>query len=76
MIKAGDLVYNLGTGDIEIITDIQPVHNRYQVKDKSGWRYGLSALQKLDNERIVELFRKLKEDKEMYANLFIEALSL
>lgn len=71
MIKAGDLVYNLASNEIEIITDIQPVHNRYQVKDMSGWQYGLDTLQKLDNERILQLFRKLKEEKEMYSKLFI-----
>lgn len=72
MIKVGDLVYNLCTGDIEIINDIQPIHNRYEIKGKSGWQYGLSSLQKLTNERIVELFNELKEDKEMYSKLFIE----
>lgn len=72
MIKAGDLVHNIITGDIEIINDIQPIHNRYEIKGKSGWQYGLSSLQKLTNEQVVELFKKLKEDKEMYSKLFIE----
>jgi hypothetical protein len=43
--KADDRVVTLETGKQWVIVDIQYVHNRYQLKDVSGWQYGIDNLQ-------------------------------
>lgn len=42
--KKGDSIIIRSTGEKGVLTDIQPEHNRYQLKGKSGWIYGINDL--------------------------------
>jgi uncharacterized protein YdcH (DUF465 family) len=60
-IKRGDVVKDVTTGEIDIIIDIQYVHNRYQVKDKSGWIYGIENIVDLSHDDVLAEVRRLKK---------------
>lgn len=61
LIKNGDFVKDVTTGEIDIITDIQYVHNRYQVKDKNGWIYGIENIVDLSDDVVLAEIRGLNE---------------
>jgi hypothetical protein len=51
-IKRGDIVKILSTGKFGIISDYQQVHNRYQLREVSGWQYGISDVEKISDDLI------------------------
>lgn len=64
MMKRGSIVRVKSTGTIAILTDIQEAHNRYQLKNTSGWQYGIDDLELLDNEALLSEFYRLHEEVE------------
>ncbi|ASA25401.1 hypothetical protein [Paenibacillus donghaensis] len=55
--KAGSSVM-LPSGVIQEISDIQYVHNRYQLKGISGWRYGIDQLRRVNWKAEAEKWRE------------------
>jgi hypothetical protein len=69
MIREGDFVKDVTTGEIEIIIDIQYVHNRYQVRGKSGWKYGIENIVDLSHDQVLAEVRRLKEIELLHKGL-------
>ena len=51
-IKRGDIVKILSTGKFGIISDYQQVHNRYQLREVSGWQYDINNVEKISDDLI------------------------
>lgn len=61
-LKSGAIVKIKSTGRISILASIQEVHNRYQLRNVSGWQYDINDLEYLDNDSILSELERLQNE--------------
>jgi len=62
-LKSGAIVKVKSTGCISILGDIQDVHNRYQLRNVSGWQYGIDDLEYLDKDAVLSELERIEQER-------------